>query len=344
MNMTNKPNSCVSTNVSQSQLQLSERPNGSEGSSGARPTTPYPAPTASYQDIVRDASLFWEKLQAFHGSIGTKYKVTTVGGKSLDLHRLFVEVTSRGGIEKVIFDRNWKEVIKAFNFRDTLTSASFMVRKSYLSMLYHFEQVYYFGKQGIPSPTPDLMSRGQSGQSGHSHSSTGLVEVAAANNSPVQDSPVQAFDTLLSGTIDMKFDGGYVVTMTVGSEQLKGVLFHVPNNMSQSSHTEGTSSTKNHGEGMTSSQSRKRAKYAPHDPSKLKSNMSGYKFFFAENYARLKPAYNGQEKAISQRIGFLWNNLSEAERQVYEEKEMREKERGRTELVNYKSNNSSNAQ
>jgi len=28
-------------------------------------------------------------------------RVVIVGGKSLDLHRLFVEVTSRGGIEKV---------------------------------------------------------------------------------------------------------------------------------------------------------------------------------------------------------------------------------------------------
>lgn len=29
------------------------------------------------------------------------YRVPTVGGKPLDLHRLFVEVTSRGGLEKV---------------------------------------------------------------------------------------------------------------------------------------------------------------------------------------------------------------------------------------------------
>lgn len=28
-------------------------------------------------------------------------RVPTIGGKTLDLHRLFVEVTSRGGIEKV---------------------------------------------------------------------------------------------------------------------------------------------------------------------------------------------------------------------------------------------------
>lgn len=348
MNVTNKPNPDGSTNGSQFQFQLqqqqqSERLNGWEGSSTLTPSKPYPAPTARYQDIVRDANLFWEKLQAFHQSFGTKYKVATVGGKQLDLHRLFVEVTSRGGIQQVIVDRKWKEVVLTFNFKETITSASFMVRKSYLSMLYHFEQVYYFGKKGIPPPTPDLMIRGQS--SGHPHSSTTIPEDAALNDSPVQSHPVPVYDAMFSGTIDLKFDGGYVVTVTLGAEQLKGVLFHVPNNVSQSSYAEGTPSSQNHGEGTSGSQGRKRAKYAPRDPFRPKSNRSGYNFFFAENYARLKPAYHGQERAISKRIGFLWNNLSEAERQVYQEKGVRDKERYRTELMEYKSNNSTpNAQ
>ncbi|KAK7401463.1 hypothetical protein VNO78_12972 [Psophocarpus tetragonolobus] len=342
MNVTNKPNPDGSTNEFQSQQQHIERSNGWEGSSKLTPTKPYPAPTARYQDILHDANIFWAALQAFHNSLGTKYKVATVGGKSLDLHHLFVEVTSRGGIEKVIVDRKWKEVILSFNFKDTITSASFVVRKSYLSMLYHFEQVYCFGKQGIPPPTPGLMIRGQSG---HPCSSTTDSEAAAVNDSPVQGSPAQACGAMISGTIDAKFDGGYVVTMTLGSEQLKGVLFHVPDNVSRSSHTEGMSSSQNVGEGTSSSQSRKRAKYAPRDPFRPKSNRSGYNFFFAENYARLKPSYHGQERAISKRIGFLWNNLSEAERQVYQEKGVRDKERYRTELMEYKSNHSTpNAQ
>jgi len=128
--------------------------------------------------------------------------------------------------------------------------------------------------------------------------------------------PVQGYDAVFSGTIDVKFDGGYVVTVTVGSEELKGVLFHVPDNMSRRSNTEGNPSSQNHGEGTSGSQSRKRAKYTPRDPFRPKSNRSGYNFFFAENYAMLKPSYHGQERAISKRIGFLWNNLSEAERQV----------------------------
>lgn len=49
---------------------------------------------------------------------------------------------------QVIRERKWKEVIVAFNFPTTITSASFVLRKNYLSLLYHFEQVYYFHKQG----------------------------------------------------------------------------------------------------------------------------------------------------------------------------------------------------
>lgn len=72
MNVTNT-NPDGSTNGFHSQFQH-QHSNGREGSSTHLPTKPYPAPTASYQDIVRDENLFWEKLQAFHQSLGTKFK------------------------------------------------------------------------------------------------------------------------------------------------------------------------------------------------------------------------------------------------------------------------------
>ncbi|KAJ1416963.1 High mobility group box domain [Sesbania bispinosa] len=283
--------------------QLQNQPfgngNGNENErTSLTPINPYPLPTALYQDLTRDSNLFWEKLQSFHKSFGTKFKVPTLGGKPLDLYRLFIEVTSRGGLEKVIVDRKWKDVILAFRFPDTITSASFMVRRYYLSLLYHFEQVYFFRKHVPPSSTPD--------------------------------SPAQTLGSVVHGTIDGKFDYGYVVTVNLGSEELKGVLYHVPDNVSRSTHAESTPSTQN----------RKRSRLALRDPSRPKSNRSGYNFFFAENYARLKPSFYGQERAISKRIGFLWSNLTEAERQVYQEKGVRDKERYKTEMLDYKSNNS----
>ncbi|XP_057453840.1 high mobility group B protein 10-like isoform X2 [Lotus japonicus] len=320
--------------------QLQNVGNGN-ASASLTPTNPYLPPTALYQNLTRDANLFWEKLRSFHKSFDTKFKVPTIGGKPLDLYRLFIEVTSRGGLEKVLDDRKWKEVILAFKFRDTITSASFMVRRYYLSLLYHFEQVYYFRKQVPPSSTPDPGNRSLA------NSSTPIREGAAVNDIPVQVSPAQTPGSVVPGTIDGnlnavspvptpgsvvpgtidgKFDGGYIVTVSLGSEQVKGILYHVPDNVSQSSYAEGMPS------------SRKKSKSALRDPSLPKSNRSGYNFFFAENYARLRPSFQGQEKEISKRIGFLWSNLSEAERQVYQDKALRDKERYQTGMQEYKSN------
>lgn len=112
----------------------------------------------------------------------------------------------------------------------------------------------------------------------------------------------------LIGTIDAKFDYGYVITVNLGSENLSGVLYHTPALPHQSQRVNTSA--------KPSQRIRKRRKLALKDPSRPKSNRSGYNFFFAEHYARLKPSYQGQERAISKRIGLLWSRLTEAEKQV----------------------------
>lgn len=288
----------------------------SDGQSSVRSTKYYPPANALYEDLASSSDFFWNNLQDFHKSLGTTLKVPTIGGKPLDLYRLFIEVTSRGGLEKVIGDRKWKEVITVFKFPDTVTSASFALRKYYQSLLYDFEQVYYFRKQAPSFSMPDSGSR----------SILSSKEVDALNDLPV--CPLQQqLGSLVPGTIDLKFDGGYVVTVNLGSDQLKGVLYHVPLNASQTSAS------------IPASVNRKRSRLGSHDPSRPKSNRSGYNFFFAEHYARLKPLYYGQERAISKKIGFLWNHLTDAERQIYQEKGRRDKERYRTEMEEYKASN-----
>ncbi|XP_065863028.1 high mobility group B protein 10 [Euphorbia lathyris] len=303
----------ISPQPQQQQLQQlhSETTNGQSFRS-------YPTPTALYQDVLQSSQLFWEKLGAFHRSFATKFTVPTVGGKSLDLYQLFVEVTSRGGLEKVIRDRRWKEVIAAFNFPSTITSASFVLRKYYLSLLYHFEQVYLFQKEVPSFSTPDTLDEN-------------LVIGSTTPDEGVSMNPIPGIQQLqlgssVAGTIDGKFDSGYLVTVDLGSDQLKGVLYHIPNAfdiMSQNAHP--------------SRRQRKRSRLLLNDPSRPKSNRSGYNFFFAEHYARLKPLHNGEEKAIGKKIGVLWNNLTEAEKQIYEEKGMQEKERYRSEMLEYRS-------
>ena len=72
------------------------------------------------------------------------YRVPTVGGKTLDLHRLFVEVTSRGGLEKVCF---FSHVVIRFCLQyikfETQTGVTkmFSVQKPYISLIWSKDAV-----------------------------------------------------------------------------------------------------------------------------------------------------------------------------------------------------------
>lgn len=281
----------------------------------------YPEPEAEYQEIIQNPDVFLQKLQAFHVFYGTKFRVPTLGGNQLDLHQLFLEVTSRGGIEKVIKDRRWKEVTGAFNFPSTITSASFVLRRYYLSLLYHFEQVYYFRKK-----EPSISAQDQSSSANGSKLPLPVDEEAASKQLAVY--PELRDGSIVTGTIDGKFDHGYLVTVNFGSESLKGVLYHAPAepNASHSFSISGDSSHRT-----------QRKHHTPRDPSHPKRNRSGYTFFFAEQYHRLRPSYHGQERAISKKIGQLWSDLSEAEKLVYQEKGLRDRERYKAEMLEYKS-------
>lgn len=305
-----------SQSQSQSQLQLQ-----SEGY--PRGPLSYPKPEAEYQQIVQNSQLFWNKLQQFSASLPTNFQIPLVAGTPLDLHRLFIEVTSRGGIEKVITERKWGEVKGIFRFPSSVTSASFVLRKYYLSMLYHFEQVYYFRKEEPSVSVADPTNRNVT-DSVAEHANN---DNAATNQCSVSYN-LEAGSSLI-GTIDAKFDYGYVITVNLGSENLSGVLYHTPALLHQSQRVNTSA--------KPSQRIRKRRKLALKDPSRPKSNRSGYNFFFAEHYARLKPSYQGQERAISKRIGLLWSLLTEAEKQVYQEKGVRDKARYKAEMLEYKS-------
>lgn len=49
---------------------------------------------------------------------------------------------------QVLDEKRWKEVTATFSFPSSATNASFILRKYYLSLLQHYEQVYYFKAKG----------------------------------------------------------------------------------------------------------------------------------------------------------------------------------------------------
>ncbi|XVF29131.1 hypothetical protein REPUB_Repub15cG0093100 [Reevesia pubescens] len=313
---------------------------------------PYPPPLARYEDVAASPKLFLASLEKLHATMGTKFMIPIIGGKELDLHRLFVEVTSRGGIEKIIGERRWKEVTAIFNFPSTATNASFVLRKYYVSLLHHYEQIYFFKARGWIPVSSDPFRNPSITQIPTQGAVPPAIEIYAAAvqqprvniaELPAVDTAVRPASTTGSpviGVIDGKFESGYLVTVTIGSEKLKGVLYQAPQGTApQVPPQYGVFASKSdnaHASSGVQRRRRKKSEIKRRDPAHPKPNRSGYNFFFAEQHARLKPLHPGKDREISRMIGELWNKLTESEKTVYQEKALKDKERYRVEMEDYR--------
>ncbi|KAL6971061.1 hypothetical protein U1Q18_030743 [Sarracenia purpurea var. burkii] len=159
--------------------------------------------------------------------------------------------------------------------------------------------------------------------------------MAAATSVPSPGSPV-------IGVIDGKFESGYLVTVTVGSEKLKGVLYQALQNLSHNVPQNQSISTNNNNNntfttsGVLRRRRRKKSEMKKRDPAHPKPNRSGYNFFFAEQHARLKPLYLGKDREISRMIGELWTKMNETEKSFYQDKAVKDKERYKIEMEDYR--------
>ncbi|GJY30676.1 ARID DNA-binding domain, high mobility group box domain protein, partial [Tanacetum coccineum] len=186
---------------------------------------------------------------------------------------------------EIVSDRRWREVMAVFKFGPTITNASFVLRKAYLSLLYHFEQVYFFRKK---SPT---LSADSANRLSHGPVSGSVKNLLSARQKVEVGGQV-------TGTIDNRFEQGYLVTVDLGNEKLSGFIYHLPSDASAPSH--GT-------ENMN--------QLALREPSPPEQDSSGYNVFYSEHYGRLKPLYHGQEDVIRKRIQVLWETLTQEEQQ-----------------------------
>lgn len=144
--------------------------------------------------------------------------------------------------------------------------------------------------------------------------------------------------SLVCGVIDGKFDGGYLITVGIGSEEFKGVLYQVPESeQGEAAKMFSHSLVKaGGGGGVPRRKRRKKSEIRRRDPAHPKPNRSGYNFFFAEQHAKLKPLYHGKDREISRIIGESWNKLQQQERVVYQEKALKDKERYKVEMEGYR--------
>ncbi|CAN6244299.1 unnamed protein product [Urochloa humidicola] len=291
----------------------------------------YPAPVAEHAEVVADAARFRAALERLHAHMGTRLKVPIIGGKDLDLHQLYKEVTSRGGIDKVKAENRWREVTASFIFPATATNASFMLKKYYMSLLYHFEQLYFFKVQGWHQEEID--SRTKSSIEVKTEAQTSHKRKRGSNASP--SDPASASDNVdVDVIIDGKFEHGYIVTVIMGSKSTKAILYNCIEEAALPTPAPVASNSTDLKGGRR--RRRRRKKLSTTDPRHPKPNRSGYNFFFQDQHRILKPQYPGQDRLISKMIGERWNNLSPEDKAVYQERGVQDKERYRTQLAAYK--------
>ncbi|KAI7732040.1 hypothetical protein M8C21_009701 [Ambrosia artemisiifolia] len=335
---------------------LSSTENGSSVTAAENPMQYYlyPPPIAQYEDVIASPNLFMDILGKFHAAMGTKFKIPVVGGNDLDLHRLFVEVTSRGGLKKVLEEKKWRDVTNCFTFPPSATNASFILRKYYMSLVHHFEQVYYFkAKAWKPVPTDTWQSTKSTPTSTLEMNKSVLplpevketslkrprtiTEEDASTKGPVESS----IGLPVTGVLDGKFESGYLCTVRIGGELLQGVLYQtVQSSLYDIIPKHAGQVTMDTTQGLTvvrcRRRRRKKSEMRKRDPAHPKPNRSGYNFFFAEQHARLKLLHTNKDRAISRMIGEEWNKLTESQKAVYQEKAVKDKERYRSEMENYR--------
>ncbi|KAL1190064.1 High mobility group B protein 9 [Cardamine amara subsp. amara] len=296
----------------------------------------YPEPLTSHEVVVKDSSIFWDTLRRFHSIMATKFMIPVIGGKELDLHVLYVEVTRRGGYEKVVTEKKWREVGGVFRFSPTTTSASFVLRKHYLNLLFQYEQVHFFTARGpLIHPTATFHAKDLSTSKEMAMVKYTPPSIGYNNSHP----PCQGSSSFTAiGTIEGKFDCGYLVKVKMGSEILNGVLYHSaqPGPSSSAANPNGAVVPYVETERRRRRKGKRRRSRRREDPNYPKPNRSGYNFFFAEKHCKLKSLYPNKEREFTKIIGESWSNLSTEERMVYQDIGVKDKERYQKELNEYR--------
>uniref|UniRef100_A0A0D9XG86 ARID domain-containing protein n=1 Tax=Leersia perrieri TaxID=77586 RepID=A0A0D9XG86_9ORYZ len=302
----------------------------------------YPPALLSHEEVAGNRAAFMDTLRRFHSLMGTKFiRIPVIGGKELDLHTLYVEVTSRGGIAKVMEERRWREVMAQFRFSPTTTSASYVMRRYYLSLLYHYEQVYFFRAHGAvlpPSASAMMRTPRRTVTRSSDHPPPPppppektmapperLAGVMMISNSSIAGWIAEACNFSVTGTIDGKFDGGYFVTVNIAAETLRGVLYRVAVPPPPPPVT-----PRNGGGGGRRRRGRKQR-----DPGQPKPSRSGYNFFFKEKHTELKMTHPNMERDYTKMIGEAWNRLDHDDKLVYYRCSGKDKERYKREMREY---------
>eukprot|EP00250_Pteridium_aquilinum_P013886 c21635_g2_i1 orf=1-1287(-) len=186
----------------------------------------YPLASATHDAVIQDPELFMTTLDNFLTALGTRLTVPKVEGLDLNLHAFYCEVTARCGLVQVIRLAQWKELSEVLGISKVSFSTPYVLRKHYTSLLFHYEQVYYFRVEGQLLPPPAEVGSPYEAPT----EIASILKKRKRKLDPMQVfgvDPAASVGTVVTGAINGKSDDGYFVTVVVGTEKLSGVLYHV---------------------------------------------------------------------------------------------------------------------
>ncbi|KAI8094989.1 uncharacterized protein B0P05DRAFT_524204 [Gilbertella persicaria] len=94
---------------------------------------------------------FIKELKQFHLEKGTTLQAEPVlGGRRLDLYKIFQVVASSGGFEEVTKNRGWKQVGDIFQFPSTCTNSAYILKGVYIRNLLGWEEEKLWKKDWKP--------------------------------------------------------------------------------------------------------------------------------------------------------------------------------------------------
>ncbi|KAG1462040.1 hypothetical protein G6F46_004549 [Rhizopus delemar] len=101
---------------------------------------------------TKEYNNFIEHLKTFHNKKGTTLLAEPVlGGKKIDLHKLYKEVIASGGFEQVTKKRTWKQIGDIFDLPATCTNSAYILKGLYIRNLLGWEEEHIWCKHHDPS-------------------------------------------------------------------------------------------------------------------------------------------------------------------------------------------------
>ncbi|KAI8090156.1 uncharacterized protein B0P05DRAFT_529586 [Gilbertella persicaria] len=94
---------------------------------------------------------FIEDLKIFHACKGTTLLPEPVlGGKKIDLFKLYKDVVAAGGFDQVTKKRSWKQIGAVFEFPATCTNSAYILKGLYIRNLLGWEEEKVWNKEWVP--------------------------------------------------------------------------------------------------------------------------------------------------------------------------------------------------